>query len=70
LSIDIPAIDYLGFIRMKFQTAFIESTGKFIFQVLRLPETATVNQSIISISAKWYLRKVLGHPPIECIMEK
>jgi hypothetical protein len=50
---------------MKLQAAFFQPLREPFSNVLRLFQTATVNQSIIRVSAKGQTRKLNRHPTIE-----
>src|SRR5205085_12276193 len=65
LSMKVLAVDDVCLIGMKLQTAFFQPSRQFCVQILRLLETAAVDQCVISVPTEGQSRVLSRHPSIE-----
>src|SRR3954453_1014892 len=70
LPVTILAVDDLGLLRMKFQTAFRQARPDRLQQLLRLSLALGVDDHIIRIALELDTRVVPPHPVIERVMQK
>ena len=68
-SMNVLAIDDPRLIGMKFQATFLEPLRESFFHILRLLETAAVDQSVIGVPAEGQSRILLRHPSIEGVVQ-
>jgi hypothetical protein len=69
LSMNIPAVDDSSLIGMKFQAAFLQPVRESFFRILRLLETAAMDQSVIGVPAEGQTRKIPCHPAIKSVVQ-